>query len=65
MVHAIRDIGRRTSSMDKVLRPGQMVQVTKVTMLKAAKMERAASHGQTRALTPVILSRTISKAKVS
>ena len=32
MVHAIRDIGKRISSMDRALRPGQMVQVTKATM---------------------------------
>ena len=65
MVPAIRDIGKRISSMGRDLRPGQMVQATKATMWRAVKMERVASHGQTRALIPVILSRTISKVKVS
>ena len=51
--------------MDKDLRPGQMVQVTKATMQKAVKMERAALHGQTRALTQGTLQRIILKAKVS
>ena len=47
----IRDTGRRISSTDRALKPGQMVQATRETTSKGARMERAASHGQTRALT--------------
>ena len=47
----IKATGKRTSSMDRVLKPGQMEQVIKETMKKAARTEKDASHGQTRALT--------------
>ena len=60
----IRDTGRRISSTDRALKPGQMVQATRETTSKGARMEKAASHGQTRALTQGTLLRIISKAKV-
>ena len=47
----IRDTGRKISNMDRALKPGQMVQAIKEIMLKVARTEKAASHGQTRALT--------------
>ena len=60
----IRDTGRRISSTDRALKPGQMVQATRETTSKGARMEKAASRGQTRALTQGTLLRIISKAKV-
>ena len=60
----IRDIGRKISNTDRALKPGQMVQATRETTSKGARMEKAASHGQTRALTQGTLLRIISKAKV-
>ena len=60
----IRDTGRKISSTDKALKLGQMVQATRETTSKDARMERAASHGQTKALTQGTLLRIISRAKV-
>jgi hypothetical protein len=58
---AMKDIGKKTSSMVMVLRPGLMVQVIKVTMLKERNMERANSHGLMEALIKESSTRTISK----
>ena len=65
MEHGIKATGKKISSMDRVLKPGQMEQVIRETMSRAARMEKAASHGQTRALTQGTLLRIILKAKVS
>jgi len=45
MVHDMRDVGRKINSMVKVLKLGQMVQVTKEPMLKVKSTVSAASHG--------------------
>jgi hypothetical protein len=41
----MRDIGRKTNSMDKERKPGPMVLSTRVTMLMAKRTEEAASDG--------------------
>ena len=51
MEHATKATGKKTSSMVKVWRLGQMVQAIKETMLKDAKMVKAASPGLIRART--------------
>ena len=43
--------GKKINNMVKVLRRGQMEQAIRATTLKAVKTERAALHGQTKALT--------------
>ena len=62
---ATRATGKRINSMARVLRLGQTEQATREITSRAAKTERAASRGQTRALTQGTLLRIILKVKVS
>ena len=63
--HATKAIGKKTSSMVKAWRLGQMVQAIKETMLKDAKTVKAASLGRIKAHTTETSSKTTLRAMVS
>lgn len=65
MERAILDSGRKTSSMEKVLKRGLMEPAMTVNMLRVKNTDEVASRGQTTALIQVTSLKTISRAKVS
>ena len=59
------DTGKMINNMEKVLKHGQTVQVTRVSTLKEENMEGDVSHGLIIALTLETSLKTILKVKVS
>lgn len=65
MAPSTRDIGKKISSMETVLRPGQMVPSTRVNTYKARRMAREDSLGLMDQLTTEFSTRTTFKAMES